>query len=86
MLALALFVGLGPVVEAACPEERGPEPDGGCSFALCCSCCAHVRVDSHVALVAPSLPAAKATLGSALKGAPLPEPREVLHVPKPARS
>ena len=86
MLALALFVGLGAFVDAACAEELQVGPDGGCSLELCCSCCVHVRIDSHVVLALPSPPCAKATLSRSLERKLLPEPREVMHVPKASHS
>jgi hypothetical protein len=90
MLSTGLVAGLGPAVEAAapcrqeCPVEA---PAGGCALDFCCSCCIHFRVDPP----GPprSLPEAVASgwLGVAdARRLPLPDPREIAHVPKPARS
>jgi hypothetical protein len=89
MLGLAVFLALAPLVEAACPGEDcgGDEPFGGCSLDLCCSCCVHARVDPPLAT--SGLPR-DVSGGTLCAGAVLrlvrSDPREILHVPKPARS
>lgn len=80
MLALAAFAGLAPVLEAACAEpcaDDAPAP--------CCSCCVHFKVD------APRVtPAADGLAASGTQPAPRalrpasPDPRDILHVPKPS--
>ena len=90
MLTTALAAGLGPLVEAAspCQQECPVEaPEGGCSPDVCCSCCLHFRFDpprSPIAVAeAPVVGWLRVTDARRL---PLPDPREITHVPKAASS
>ena len=80
MLALAAFAGLAPVLEAACAEPCADD-----SPAPCCSCCVHSKVE------APRVtPSAAVLVRSGAQAAPrvlrpaAPDPRDILHVPKPS--
>jgi len=92
MAVLALFLGqttgLSEFVEADECEEPcpGDSPDGHCPPACqFCVCCASARpaVLSQGAAVLP-VQAFLAVLGEQTDTPPSPEPREILHVPKPS--
>ncbi len=86
-LGLMAFASLAPAVEAALPCEEacpGEAQDGECSLALCCSCCVHLRMTCPPP--AESVGAARRATDVSidpLDSADSPDPREILHVPKP---
>jgi hypothetical protein len=86
MLALALFAFLGSVLEAAeCVSAcAGEGPAGECGQDLCCSCCVHFRIDRPLGCptCATADPGRSLAPGDADLGA-APDPRDILHVPKP---
>ena len=90
MVGAAFVAGLGSVVEVAAPcREECPagSPQGGCSVDFCCSCCIHFRFDPPASSQnVPENPLAWSVGVVEGRRIPLPEPREIAHVPKPARS
>jgi hypothetical protein len=77
-----------PVLEAVvpCAEPCTDESaDGQCAGDQCCSCCVHVRLTA----ADPKAEADPLAAASPVAAAPTPlpaagDPREILHIPKPA--
>jgi hypothetical protein len=80
MLALCAFAVLAPVLEASCAEQCAPDaPDP------CCSCCVHFKVDTpDAAGAAISLVSRGASTAPGSVRPASPDPRDILHVPKPS--
>jgi hypothetical protein len=86
MLGLGVFAGLAPILEAIQCEQAcvGDSPDGACSQDQCCSCCLHFRVDPpRVSITAPVVSSNAAPAARLPRSLPWPDPRDILHVPKP---
>jgi hypothetical protein len=87
-LVLLAVAALAPAVEALVPCSRpcvDEEQDGQCAADECCSCCVHarsVRPDRVVAADPPALSSAVTPIPAPRR--PLVDPRDILHVPKPA--
>jgi hypothetical protein len=88
--ALVLIVAtsaLGASLEWCAEDCAGDGPDGSCALEACCSCCVHSRVDPPRATsVEPDPPLADSLPGHAGIVPASPDPRDILHVPKPART
>lgn len=90
MLALVLVflvatTAIGAGMEWCADDCAGDRLDGSCALESCCSCCVHSRIDPpQAASIEPDSPRAESRPG--LAGAPPapPDPRDILHVPKPA--
>lgn len=87
-LGLVLLVGGGAVTGGTDPCEQdcpGDSADGGCALEACCSCCVHARFDPPDSVRTPPRPAVAGS-PAALRSAavPSPDPRDILHVPKPS--
>jgi hypothetical protein len=92
ILALALIVLMaGSTIGSAadfCDEQcQGDGADGSCALEVCCSCCVHSRFDPPVSVrAAPRAAIAEALAPMPASTRPSPDPRDILHVPKPSLS
>jgi hypothetical protein len=85
-LLLLLLAGAAMAGVELCADDCvGDGPDGSCALEVCCSCCVHSRFDTVADNGVPYRQAAAEGAFAALQGTvPSPEPRDILHVPKPA--
>jgi hypothetical protein len=90
VLALIVLV-VGTAIGSAadfCDEPcQGDGADGSCALEVCCSCCVHSRFDPPASVrAAPYEPSAGAPEPLSAAARPSPDPRDILHVPKPSLS
>ena len=84
-LYVALAIGEAPVLgSTVCAQEcADDDADGHCAPTCSdCACCAHIRVMTVPVAMRAIVPATAARLPQRTVDAPpIPEPREILHVP-----
>lgn len=87
-LVLLALAALAPAVEALvpCPEPCVDEgQDGQCASEQCCSCCVHSRsVKPDRTVPADPLAPWSDVVATPAAHPPAADPRDILHVPKPA--
>ena len=87
-LVFLALAALAPAVEALvpCPEPCMDEgQEGQCASEQCCSCCVHARsVKPDRAVGADPLAPSSHVVPTAAAHPPAADPRDILHVPKPA--
>jgi hypothetical protein len=85
LMAVAFAASVGASWEAVACEQAcvGDEANDACSDEVCCSCCVHARLDRpRIAEAAASTARATAFPSPDPERAVVPDPHDILHVPK----